>query len=142
MKPWLFNISRNWFIELRFFEWTSTVSRIHQLLTELIDNAFPNVAENSISDTWFINMAQTSYVKIEKYLRESLSKIDPRHLEAGGLEENILDTLLTSNYLSNEDEQTKPIHKDGGAFSMQTQACDDEYVQLEDLLRQYGDHER
>ena len=71
---------------------------------------------------------------MEIYLRESLSKIDPRHLEADGLEENILYTLLTSYYLSKEDEQTKPIHEDGRAFSLQTQACDDVYVQQEDLL--------
>ena len=63
-----------------------------------------------------------------------MSKIDPRHLEAGGLEENILYIVLTSYFMSKENEQTKPIHEDGRAFSMQTQACDDVYVQQEDLL--------
>ena len=89
---------------------------------------------NGICDTGLINIGQASQLKREKYLRESLSKIDPRHLVADGLAQNILYTLLTSYYMSKEDEQTKPIHEDGRAFSLQTQACDDVYVQQEDLL--------
>ena len=89
-----------------------------------------------------MNMTQTSVREIKNYLSRSLSKIDLRHLEAGGLEEDIRYILLTSYNTSNENEQTRPIHEDRRAFSMQTQACDDEYVQQEDLLWQFGDHER
>ena len=81
-----------------------------------------------------MNMAQTSVLEIKKYLSRSLSKIDPRHLEAGGLEEDIRYILLTSYNTSNEDEQTRATHVDERAFSMHTQACDVEYVQQKDLL--------
>ena len=93
MKPWLFNNSRNWFIELRFFEWPGTVSRILKSRKQSKSGLCSLLKESTISDTWFINMAQTSYVEIEKYFSGSLSKSDPRRLAADGLALNILYTL-------------------------------------------------
>ena len=60
-----------------------------------------------------------------------MSKIDPRHLVADGLGENILYTLLTSYYMSKDDEQTTPILDDGRTFGLQTQALESVNVQLE-----------
>ena len=97
---------------------------------------------SGISDTGFVNIARASVREIKSYLSRVLSKIDSRHLGAGGLEEDIRYILLTSDNTSNEDEQTRATHVDERAFSMHTQACDVEYVQQKDLLRQYGDHER
>ena len=62
------------------------------------------------------------------------SKTDARHLVADGVGQNILYTLLTSYYMSKDDEQTTPIHDDGRTFGLQTQARDRAYVQLEATL--------
>ena len=134
LRPWLLNKSRNLFIGLRFIEWSRAVSRILKSSKHSKKGLCPLLEESSICDTGLINIGQASQLKIEKYLRESLSKIDSRHLVADGLAQNILHTLLTSYYMSKEDEQTTPTHVDERAFGLQTQACDRAYVQLEATL--------
>ena len=62
------------------------------------------------------------------------SKTEARHLVADGLAQNILYTLLTSYYMSKEDEQTTPTHVDERAFGLQTQARESINVQLEATL--------